>query len=73
MKKWIINWNATRIIRLILGIITTAYAIYEKEYLFLIFAGIFFFQAAMNISCCGTPTCAHPNTMHPEKEIDDNK
>lgn len=55
------NWYITRIIRLVAGIGIGIYAITSKDYIFLLLAGIFLFQAILNISCCGAAGCSTEN------------
>ena len=58
MNKILKGWDAARIIRLIAGVGIAVYAITSKDYMFLWLAGLFLFQAVMNISCCGAGGCA---------------
>lgn len=60
MNNVLKNWNASRIIRLLLGVGIAIYAISVKEPLFLIVAGVFLLQGVLNISCCGTGRCSTP-------------
>lgn len=57
MNRILKNWDASRILRLILGAIIAIYAISSREYGFLILGGFFLFQAIMNVSCCGASGC----------------
>lgn len=52
------NWDAARIIRLVAGLGIGIYAIVSKDYMFLLLAGLFLFQATLNISCCGASGCS---------------
>lgn len=58
MNKILKGWDAARIIRLIAGVGIAVYAITSKDYMFLWLAGLFLFQAVMNISCCGAGGCS---------------
>lgn len=57
MNRILKNWDAIRIIRLMLGAVVVAYAISSEEYAFLILGGLLLFQAIMNVSCCGASGC----------------
>ena len=52
MKRLLENWDAVRIIRLILGIAGVAYGIYIQDYFLMALGGIFILQAVMNWGCC---------------------
>ena len=58
MNSLLKNWDVARIIRLVAGIGIAVYAITSKDYMFLWLAGLFLFQAVLNISCCGAGGCA---------------
>lgn len=57
MNNILRGWDAARIIRLVAGVGIAVYAITSKDYLFLWLAGLFLFQAVLNISCCGAGGC----------------
>lgn len=62
MKKLLSNWDCMRIFRLVLGIMAIAYAFFAKNYFFIALGGLLLFQAAVNLSCCGTQSCgSHKN------------
>lgn len=52
------NWDMIRITRLVAGIASAVYAVTSKEYMFLLLAVFFLFQAVLNISCCGSGGCS---------------
>lgn len=56
------NWDSGRIIRLILSIGLSIYAIVSKDYGFFFLAGLFLLQAVFNLSCCGSGGCASSGT-----------
>jgi hypothetical protein len=56
------NWDSGRIIRLILSIALSIYAIVSKDYGFFFLAGLFLLQAVFNLSCCGAGGCASSGT-----------
>jgi hypothetical protein len=58
MNELLKNWDTARVIRLVAGVGVGVYALVSKDYLFLWLAGIFLFQALMNVSCCGAGGCA---------------
>lgn len=58
MNSLLKGWDAARIIRLVAGVGIAVYAITSKDYLFLWLAGLFLFQAVLNISCCGAGGCS---------------
>lgn len=57
MNSLLKGWDVARIIRLVAGIGIAVYAITSKDYMFLLLAGLFLFQAVLNISCCGAGGC----------------
>lgn len=57
MDRFLKNWDLMRIVRLLAGVGIAVYAISSKDYTFLLLAGLFLFQAIMNISCCGSGGC----------------
>ena len=60
MKKLLISWNISRIIRLTLGVVIIVQGIATGEAL-LILAGSFIAATALlNIGCCGTSGCNIP-------------
>ncbi len=52
MKELLKNWDFGRIFRLMVGLAAIIYALTSKEYVFLLLAALFLFQAIFNISCC---------------------
>jgi len=54
MNTLLKNWDFARIFRLVAGIIAGVYAITSEEYIFLLLAALFLFQAILNLSCCGS-------------------
>ena len=68
MNNLLKNWDVARIIRLVAGVGIGIYAIVSKDYMFLLLAGLFLFQALLNISCCGAGGCSTSNTAS-QKQI----
>lgn len=62
MNNLLKNWDMARIIRLVAGVGIGIYAIVSKDYIFLLLAGLFLFQALLNISCCGASGCSTSDT-----------
>lgn len=48
------NWDIVRVFRMLIGLLTGAYAVWSDEYFLLILAGLFIVQALFQLSCCGT-------------------
>lgn len=70
MNNLLKNWDAARLIRLVLGIGITIYAIISKDYIFLILSALLLLQAIFNISCCSTGACStSSNTKQVYKNI----
>lgn len=61
MNRILKNWDLTRIVRLLLGIVVAIYSITSKDYIFLMLGGILLFQAITNVSCCGAGGCYTDN------------
>ncbi|WP_255499238.1 hypothetical protein [Dysgonomonas sp. HDW5A] len=68
MDRLLKNWYLMRIVRLLAGVGIAVYAISSKDYTFLLLAGLFLFQAIMNISCCGSKGC-YTNKEKPKENI----
>lgn len=68
MNKFLKNWNVARIIRLAAGVGLSIYAVTSKEYQFLLLAGLFLFQAILNLSCCGAGGCSSAGNGH-QKQV----
>lgn len=75
MNNILRGWDAARIIRLVAGVGIAVYAIASKDYLFLWLAGLFLFQAVLNISCCGAGGCwaSAPSQSKPKYDIKEYK
>ena len=58
MRKYLNNWDAVRIIRLLAGVGFGIYAVVSKEYLFLMLAGMFLLQSIFTVSCSGAGGCS---------------
>jgi len=58
MRNLLRNWDAVRIIRLLIGLAIGVYSVVAGEYVFLILAGLLIVQALMNVSCCAGGSCA---------------
>ncbi|HNE51324.1 MAG TPA: hypothetical protein PKM51_08910 [Chitinophagales bacterium] len=56
------NWNAVRIIRLVLSIIIIVQSVQIHDALFGGLGAFFMYQALSNTGCCGVNGCA-PSTM----------
>lgn len=57
MYKVMSNWNAWRLIRLILSLVFVVYGIIQTDY-YLIAGGIFImYQAVFNTGCCANGNC----------------
>ena len=56
-----------RITRLVAGIASAVYAVTSKEYMFLLLAVFFLFQAVLNISCCGSGGCSSNGEQKPQQ------
>lgn len=69
MKRLLENWDAVRIIRLILGVAGVAYSIYIQDYFLMALGGIFILQAAMNWSCCSGGCSSSANDKALYKDI----
>lgn len=67
IKKYFSNWDASRIIRLILGIAMTIGYISTRETIYLFGGIIFLAQAALNIGCPGG-ACSTNATQKDEKQ-----
>lgn len=68
MNNLLQNWDMARIIRLVAGVGIGIYAIVSKDYMFLLLAGLFLFQALLNISCCGASGCS-TNDIASQKQV----
>jgi hypothetical protein len=68
MKNLLTNWDAARIIRLVLGLGIGIFAVAKAEYIFLAFAIWIFLQGLFNLSCCGTG-CNTPSEKHEKHDL----
>ncbi len=59
------NWHFARLLRLGFAMWIGYSAITTQQPLFLLFAGLFAFQALTNTGCCGAGGCAAPSTAKP--------
>ncbi|MFT3946008.1 MAG: hypothetical protein QM763_03455 [Agriterribacter sp.] len=58
MKASIISgWNAMRILRAAMGIVTLIFAFMDQDFLLGIAGGLLLGMGIMNISCCGVSGC----------------
>lgn len=64
MNNLLKSWDACRIIRLMAGVGVGIYAVVSEDYMFLMLAGLFLFQALLNISCCGAGGCSTSDTAN---------
>jgi hypothetical protein len=62
MKRLLIEWNAFRIIRLLIGIAALAQGIIQKEGLVLVAASWILFGTLSNKGCCGSGGCSVPKS-----------
>jgi hypothetical protein len=71
LKKIVFSdWNLSRGLRLVMGLIAL-YQAFELQNGFLgILAAIFIYQALANLSCCGPSSC---NTVQKKQNIDNTK
>jgi hypothetical protein len=58
MRTLLTNWNAMRLLRLVLGIIVIVQGVNNTEVLYLVLGGMLVFMALANVGCCGTTGCA---------------
>jgi hypothetical protein len=58
MRTLLTNWNAMRLLRLVLGIIVLVQGVNNTEVLYLVLGGILLLMALANVGCCGTTGCA---------------
>ncbi len=70
MKTILAQWNAMRIIRLVLGIVIIVQGIYTNDYAIALLGGLFTLMPLLNIGCCGTNAC---NTNTQRKINTDSK
>ncbi|MBK9282852.1 MAG: hypothetical protein IPM51_00870 [Sphingobacteriaceae bacterium] len=61
------DWNAWRIIRLMIGLLLVIQTLYAGDYLLSAFGAYYMFLALTNTGCCGTSTCSS-NSVSDEKE-----
>lgn len=67
MKKFLQNWDASRIFRFIIALGIGIYGIVAKDYFILPVAGWFLLMSLFNISCCGSGGCA--STKQEDKQV----
>ena len=67
--KFFSNWNAWRIVRLVLSVVFVIAGAVNTDY-FLVAGGIFIlFQAVFNTGCCATGTCSEGSCEVKYKEV----
>lgn len=64
MKGILKNWDMFRIVRLLIGLAFSAYAVYNNEYLLLGPGLILAVPALLNWSCCGCGTSCETNNAN---------
>lgn len=69
MRELLRNWNLARSLRLLIALGFGYQAIATKQYLLLLFAGIFLAQAIFNISLCSVAGCAPTNEKGSVREV----
>jgi hypothetical protein len=57
LKKLLENWDAGRIIRMVIGIGISAHSVFSEEYLFLLLGVFLILQSILNWSCCCAGAC----------------
>lgn len=57
INTFISNWNFSRLLRLVLGIVFLIQAFQSNSYMVGAFGVLLLFQAATNQGCCGTSGC----------------
>lgn len=72
MSNLLKNWDIMRITRLVAGVASAVYAVTTKEYIFLLLAVFFLFQAVLNISCCGAGGCSTTDSQKPQRLYQDD-
>lgn len=58
MRTLLTNWNAMRLLRLVLGIGVLVQGLNNTEVLYLVLGGMLVLTALANVGCCGTTGCA---------------
>ena len=61
MHNFLKNWNAIRIMRLLIGLGMAVYSVIQRDFIFIPFAVFFLAQAVFNVSCCGAGGCGTQN------------
>lgn len=72
MRSLLTNWNAMRILRLVLGVVVIVQGVNNGEALYFVLGGMLVLMALANAGCCGAGGCAvdtRSNRVKEEKEI----
>lgn len=72
MSSIINNWNAMRVIRLVLGIFILIEGVRSQELAVMALGGMFTLMPLLNVGCCSTAGCNTPmrGKIDEDKEID---
>lgn len=70
MKKYFVNWNFVRMLRLALGIFIVVQGIQDRQWLLAVMGVAFSLMAVLNLGCNGSASCATPNARH-NKRVED--
>lgn len=68
MNKYFNNWETSRIIRLVIGLLSLGVGIYTKDPIFFFLCVLFLVQAIFNISPCGNGGCGTQTTQKEKKQ-----
>lgn len=58
MKEYLSQWNAMRIIRLVLGVVIVIQGLSTNDYAIALLGGLFTLMPLLNVGCCGTNGCS---------------
>ena len=61
MNRILVDWNISRIIRMVFGIGLCVMGITSKENVITLFGALLMFQGIFNLSCCGAGGCSLSN------------
>jgi hypothetical protein len=72
MRTQLANWNAMRVLRLVLGVVVMVQGVNNGEALYFVLGGMLVLMALANAGYCGAGGCAvdtRRNRVKEEKEI----
>lgn len=72
MRQLLTNWNAMRVLRLLLGVIIIVQGVSNREALYFVLGGLLVLMALAGAGCCGATGCAvdtRRRAVKEEKEI----